>query len=199
MVASRVESPQAGRAVYHRVRRQIYVGQNPQCTHPDFVERLPGFAEDDGRGRPQSRGASVSNDSLARYVKSAAAKPIDANLARNNVRVLAVDDINLRKGDKFGACTVFLDEETHRVLIIVRGTTKAVIQRVLESFPAAAFFSRDRATAYASAAAEAGKTQIADRFHWIHHAQQAVDEALATILPATIFLRSGGGWAILSG
>ncbi len=44
------------------------------------------------------------------------------------------------------------------------------------------------------AAAEAGKTQIADRFHWIHNAQQAVDEALATILPATIVLRSGDGW-----
>lgn len=208
--------PQAGRAVYHRVRRQIYVCQNPPCTHHDFVERLPGFAEDDARQtlrfqrhcvaralasgcKPaedalKAEGASVSNDSIARYVKSAAAKQIDANLARNNVRVLAVDDINLRKGDKSSACTVFLDEETHRVLIIVRGTTKAVVQRVLESFPAAAFFSRDRATAYASAAAEAGKTQIADRFHWIHNAQQAVDEALATILPATIFLRSGDGW-----
>ena len=86
----------------------------------------------------KAEGASVSNDSIARYVKSAAAKQIDANLARNNVRVLAVDDINLRKGDKSSACTVFLDEETHRVLIIVRGATKAVIQRVLESFPAGA-------------------------------------------------------------
>lgn len=208
--------PQAGRAVWHRVRRQIYVCENPTCDHHDFVERLPGFAEDDARQtlrfkrhcvaralasgcKPaedalKGEGALVSNDSIARYIKAAAAKQIDGNLTRNDVRVLAVDDIYLRKGDKSTGCTVFLDEETHRVLIIVRGTTQAAVKPVLESFPAAAFFSRDRASAYASAAAEYGKTQIADRFHLIKNAQQAVDDALATLLPATIFLRAGDGW-----
>ncbi len=139
-------------------------------------------------------GASVSDDSIARYVKAAAARQVEANLTRNDVRVLAVDDINLRKGDKSSGCTVFLDAETHRVLIIVRGTTKAVVKSVLEAFPAATFFSRDRASAYASAAAECGITQIADRFHLIENAHQAVADALMTILPATIFLRKGDGW-----
>ena len=208
--------PQGGRAVWHRVRRQIYRCLNADCAHQEFVERMPGFVDDDARKtirfqqecvaraldsgcKPaedalKRAGATVSNDTIGRYLKAAAARQVEANLNRNHVRVLAVDDIYLRKGDKSSGCTVFLDEETHRVLIIVRGTTKAVVQRVLESFPAATFFSRDRATAYAAAAAAAGKTQIADRFHWIHNAQQAVDEALATILPATIFLRSGDGW-----
>ncbi len=48
--------------------------------------------------------------------------------ASRDVRVLAVDDIYLRNGD----------EETHRVLIIVRDTTKVAVQPVVESFPSAA-------------------------------------------------------------
>ncbi len=138
----------------------------------------------------------MSDDSIARYVKAAAARQVEANLTRNKVRVLAVDDISRRKGDKSSGCTVFLDEDTHRVLIIVRGTTKAVVKPVLEAFPAATFFSRDRASASASAAAECGKTQIGDRFHLIENAHQAVEDALMTILPATIFLRNGDGWVL---
>ena len=139
-------------------------------------------------------GAAVSNDTIARYVTVAAARPLESTLTRNDVRVLAVDDSDLRKGDKSSGCTVFLDEETHRVLIIVRGTTKAVVTPVLESFPAAAFFSRDRASAYASAAAECEKIQVADRFHLIENAHQAVQDALMALLPAPIFLREGDGW-----
>ena len=208
--------PESGRTVWHRVRRHIYVCGNPACPHHDFVERLPGFAADDAQKtlrfqracvaraldsgcKPaedalKREGAAVSNDTIARYVKAAAAQQIDANLTRNDVRVLAVDDIYLRKGDKSSGCTVFLDEETHRVLIIVRGTTKAVVKPVLESFPAATFFSRDRASAYATAAAECEKTQVADRFHLIENAHQAVQDALMALLPATIFLREGDGW-----
>ena len=132
---------QDGRAVYHGVQRQRYVCANPACERDLFVERLPGFADDGARKtlrfqracvvraldsgcKPaedalKREGATVSNDTIARYVK-AAARQLESNLARNDVRVLAVDDIDLRKGDKSSGCTVFLDEETHRVLIIVR-------------------------------------------------------------------------------
>lgn len=110
------------------------------------MEWWPGFAEDgarktlrfkpygivralDGGCKPaedavKREGASVSNDSIARYLKVASAQQIESNIARNDVRVLAVDDIYLRKEDKSTGCTVFLDEENQRVLIIVRGTTK---------------------------------------------------------------------------
>ncbi len=77
----------------------------------------------------------------------------------------------------------------------MRGTTKAVVKPVLESFSAATCFSRDRASAYATAAAECEKIQVADRFHLIKNAHQAVQAALMTILPATIFLRNGNGSA----
>ena len=58
--------------------------------------------------------------------------------------MLAVDDINLRKGDKASGCTVFVDQETHRILIIVKGTTKDVTKKVMESFPSAPYLSRER-------------------------------------------------------
>jgi hypothetical protein len=208
--------PQNGLAVCHVVRCKKYFCENSNCPYTSFVERLDGFAEEDARKtirfkkycverslesgcKPaedalKREGAVVSNDSIARYLKWESAKQIESNINRNDVRVLAVDDINLRKGDKSSGCTVLMDEETHRVLIIIRGTTKEAAKKAIEMFSAAEFFSRDRASSYASAATECGKTQIADRFHLIKNAHDAVKEALMTSIPATIFIREGDGW-----
>ena len=118
---------QDGRAVYHWVQRQRYVCANAACERDLFVERLPGFADDgaqknlrfqrtcvaralDSGCQPaldalKREGATVSNETIARYVKRAAARPLESHRARNDVRVLAVDDIYLRKGDKSSGCT----------------------------------------------------------------------------------------------
>lgn len=136
----------------------------------------------------------ISNETLGRYVKAQAAKKIDATITENRVKVLAVDDVNLRKGDKTSGCTVLLDEESHKLLIILKGTTKEITKQALEVFPYAQFFSRDRASAYAAAGAECGKTQIADRFHLIKNAQAAIEQALMASIPASIFIRDGDGW-----
>ena len=208
--------PQDGLAVYHVVRCKNYFCENPHCLQTRFLERMDGYVEENARKtirfkkycvkrslqsgcKPaedalKREGAVVSNDSIARYLKVESAKQIESNIKRNDVRVLAIDDINLRKGDKSTGCTVLLDEETHRVLLIIRGTTKEAAKRAIEMFPSAEFLSRDRASAYASAATECGKTQIADRFHLIKNAQAAVEEALMTSIPATIFIREGDGW-----
>lgn len=208
--------PEDGLAVYHIVRRKKYFCKNPDCTHTRFVERLNGFAEECARKtirfkkycverslesgcKPaedalKREGAEVSNDSIARYLKEKSAKKIESNITCDDVKVLAIDDINLRKGDKSTGCTVLMDEETHRILIIIQGTTKEVAKKAIEMFPSAKFFSRDRASAYASAGTECGKTQIADRFHLIKNAQAAVRETLMTSIPATIFIRGGEGW-----
>jgi hypothetical protein len=208
--------PQGGLTVYHVVRSKKYCCENTDCIHHLFVERLDGFAEKDARKtirfkqycvkrslesgcKPaedalKREGAVVSNDSIARYLKWESAKKIESNISRNDVRILAADDINLRKGDKSSGCTVFLDAETHRVLIIIRGTTKEAAKKTMEMFSAAELFSRDRASSYASAATECDKIQIADRFHLIKNAQDAVKEALMTSIPPTIFIREGDGW-----
>lgn len=210
------DMPQDGLAVYHVVRRKKYFCENSNCQHTRFVERLDGFAEETARKTIRFKkycveralengckpaedalkrdGALVSNDSIARYLKVESAKQIESNIKRNDVRVLAIDDINLRKGDKSTGCTVLIDEETHRVLLIIRGTTKEAAKKAIEMFPSAEFLSRDRASSYASAATECGKIQIADRFHLIKNAHAAVEEALMTSIPATIFVREGDGW-----
>ncbi len=208
--------PQGSLTVYHVVRSKKYCCENTDCIHHLFVERLDGFAEKDARKtirfkqycvkrslesgcKPaedalKREGAVVSNDSIARYLKWQSAKKIESNISRNDVRILAADDINLRKGDKSSGCTVFLDAETHRVLIIIRGTTKEAAKKTMEMFSAAELFSRDRASSYASAATECDKIQIADRFHLIKNAQDAVKETLMTSIPPTIFIREGDGW-----
>lgn len=40
------DNPQTERSVRHRVRSQIDLCENSACSHHDFVERLPEFAED---------------------------------------------------------------------------------------------------------------------------------------------------------
>ena len=208
--------PKDGCSVYHIVCLKKFFCRTPDCLQNQFLEQLDSFTgwcarktnrfkkccverSLDSGCKPaedalKREGAIVSNDSIARYLKAESAKQIETNIHRDDVRVLAVDDINLRKGDKSSGCTVLLDEETHRILLIVHGTTKEAAKRVIEMFPAAEFLSRDRASAYASAATDCKKTQIADRFHLIKNAQAAVKEALMSSIPATIFIREGDGW-----
>ena len=208
--------PKDGCGVYHVIRCKKYFCEGSDCENVRFIERLDGLVEESARKtirfkkycverslesgcKPaedalKKEGAVVSNDSIARYLKKESAEQIESNLKQNDVKVLSVDDINLRKGDKSSGCTVFLDEETHKVLLIIRGTTKEGAKKVIEMFSSAEFFSRDRASAYASAATECGKTQIADRFHLIKNAHDAIKEALMASIPATIFIREGDGW-----
>lgn len=204
------------KAVYHVVRFKKYKCQNSECKYDEFIERFGDFCEDKARKTVRfkkycirrslgcacnhaeyelrSEGAVISNDTIGRYLKNEAAAQIEANIIRDDVRVLAVDDINLRKGDKKSGCTVLLDEENHKVLIIIKGTTKKMTKQALEMFPSAQFLSRDRATAYSSAGAECEKTQVADRFHLIANAQKATKDALMASIPATVFIREGDGW-----
>lgn len=208
--------PSNNRAVYHILRCKKYRCLNPECACQRFIERFDDFLQEKARKTLRfkeycvqralgcacnqaeyalrSEGAVISNDTLGRYLKSAAAEKIQATIEQDQVKVLAVDDINLRKGDKTSGCTVLMDQQTHKVLIILRGTTKAVTKRALELFPSSKFFSSDRAGAYSSAGAESGKTLVADRFHLIDNAQEAVKEALMALVPATIFIRHGEGW-----
>jgi len=210
------DTPRDGMAVYHDVTVNKYNCDNPDCSAKIFAERVPTLAGENSRktyrfisyciargtasgcNRAQTdirmEGGVVSNDSISRYIKAESAGIIKANLESDNVRVLSVDDFNLRKGDSSSGCTVFVDGETHRVLIIVKGTTKETAKEVMAKFQSAEILSRDRATSYAAAGKEMGLIQVADRFHLIDNAQKAVKDALTAELPARIFIRSGDGW-----
>ena len=69
-------------------------------------------------------GIVVSRDTLLRLVKAKGATVIAQKLQRREVKVLAVDDVNLRKGDASTACSGFIDGETHRFLLMWKGLVK---------------------------------------------------------------------------
>ncbi len=90
--------PESGLAVYHVVRFQKYRCDNDNCSCKEFVERFCDFSEEDARKtirfkkycvntssvcgcnpaerRLRAESAVVSNDSIATYLKSEAAKQI---------------------------------------------------------------------------------------------------------------------------
>jgi hypothetical protein len=213
--------PINGMMVLHVCRVNKYKCLNLGCEHKIFTERTSEFCGEDARKTVRFKkycvlqsvqsnchiaeqmlkleGAKISNDTISRYTKAVAAKVIEDNLVNNNVEIMCIDDINLRKGDKSSACTVFLDQKTHKVLIIVRGTNKEAVAKVLEKFKSLKILSRDRASAYSSAATEANKIQVSDRYHLITNAQAAVKEALMSVIPARIFVREGDGWVFVEG
>jgi transposase len=148
--------PRDNLPVFHIIQLKRFECENQSCETDRFVERFYELTEENARKTLRFKrycmkralgggclqverdirdeGGIVSNDSIGRYLKAAAAGKIEENIVKNNVKVLAVDDINLRKGDKSSGCTVFVDGETHKVLIVVKGTTKEATKRVIEKF-----------------------------------------------------------------
>lgn len=142
----------------------------------------------------KSIGIKVSKDTVNREVKKKGALVVAENLKRDDVKVLSVDDINLCKGNSFTACSVFIDAQTHRVLVIVQGATAEIAEKVIKHYPSVVMVSRDRGTAYAFAAKKCGKVQVADGFHLVQNMHQAIKEALFQDIPHDLFVREGEGW-----
>jgi hypothetical protein len=210
-----------GSGVYHSIMLNRFICDNLKCAEKYFLERLPEFIGErarqthrfrqrcvdmavamGGHGAEQiirKEGSTVSDDTIRRYTKITAAKETKLNLERDDVKVISVDDINLRKGDSSTACTVFVDEEKHKTLIIIQGTKKENVQKVMELFPSADFMSRDRATSLSAAGDICGKKQVADRFHLIENVHKVIDEALMIEIPMQIYFKEGDGWVSVEG
>lgn len=192
--------PISGMTVYHAIKGNRYCCANPACASITFIEQFDEITDKDARlsnrlkdfvvreaiesscnGTSKvlkSIGIKVSRDTINREVKKKGALVVAENLKRDDVKVLSVDDINLRKGNSSTACSVFIDAQTHRVLVIVQGATGAIAEKVIQQYPSAVMVSRDRGTAYASAATKCDKVQVADRFHLVQNMHQAIKETL---------------------
>jgi len=208
--------PLSGMTVYHKIKSNRYHCNNPECSSLTFIEQFEEIAEKDARLSERLKdfivryaletssnasskaliniGIKVSRDTIVRLIKKKAASVVAQNLKRDDVKVLSIDDINLRKGNSSTACSVFIDGETHRVLVIVQGATKEIAQKVIQQFPSANIVSRDRGTAYASAATQCDKIQVADGFHLVQNIHKAVKDALYQEVPHDLFVREGEGW-----
>jgi DNA-binding NarL/FixJ family response regulator len=208
--------PLSGKTVYHALKANRFYCDNPECASNTFIEQFDEIADKDARLSHRLKdfvvreaiesschgtsialkriGVTVSTDTINREVKKKGAIVVAQNLKRDDVKVLSVDDINLRKGNSSTACSVFIDAETHRVLVIVQGATGEITEKVIQHYPSAVMVSRDRGTAYAAAAKKSGKTQVADRFHLVQNIHQTIKEALSLEVARDLFIREGDGW-----
>ncbi len=84
---------------------------------------------------------------------------------RASVVYLGIDDFAFRRGYRFG--TILVDLESHRVIDLLPDRQAKTSAAWMRDNPEIHAVSRDRASAYASAASEAAPqaVQIADRFH----------------------------------
>lgn len=146
--------PLSGMTVYHAIKANRYYCDNPECASITFIEQFDNIADKDARLSNRLKdfvvreaiesscngtsktlrriGIRASRDTINREVKKKGAIVVAQNLKRDDVKVLSVDDINLRKGNSSTACSVFIDAETHRVLIVVQGATVEIAGKVIQ-------------------------------------------------------------------
>jgi hypothetical protein len=110
----------------------------------------------------------VSGDTVLRLIRRQALLPCPAP------RVVGVDDWAWRRGRRYG--TIVCDLERHRVIDLLPGRSAAPIRRWLAAHPGITVISRDRAGPYADAARSGapGATQVADRWHLLVNASEAL-------------------------
>src|SRR5947207_9982646 len=98
---------------------------------------------------------------------------------RASVVYLGIDDFAFRRGYQFG--TILVDLESHRPIDLLPDRRAETSAAWMRENPEIQVVSRDRASAYASAAAEAAPQaiQVADRFHVSKNLTEATQLLLA--------------------
>src|SRR5947199_1208209 len=175
------DAPCVGRQLQLSLTVRKFLCQNPDCSRKVFTERIADLAEPWARMTTRlkeqitSIGLSTSgkagvrlgdrlgietsrNTTLRRIMEI----PDDA---RASVVYLGIDDFAFRRGYQFG--TILVDLESHRPIDLLPDRRAETSAAWMRDNPEIAVVSRDRASGYASAAAEAAPQaiQVADRFH----------------------------------
>jgi len=172
--------------------RQVFCGQVPELTEPhsrrtvhakEFLERLlVEVSSVKGSYIAGLSGIPCSASSCLRVLERLPTVPEGASSARR----LCIDDFAYRKGQNYGS--IIIDADTHRVLELFEGRSKAAAVAALEKYQGVEAVGRDRANDYARALDQAlpGADQVADKFHLVKNCGEYMQEQLKAMSAAVL-------------
>lgn len=188
------DAPCVARQVTVRLQVRKFRCRNAQCSQRVFAERFPAYASPrarqsvrlqhalralgllaGGRGAQavaHALGIRVSDETILRRLRDGPESPTPL------VRVLGVDDFAFRRGRTYG--TVLVDLERRQVIDLLPDRAQMSFALWLQRHAEVRVISRDRGGDYAAAASLAAPEaeQVADRFHLLANAGEALERCL---------------------